>query len=81
MAGSQKPGNSCNQTGDINRLCGSTNTQGRYTNGVDAGQVCTTSSSGESNGRFIHAELSKAIRDINGTIGPQVFIDALGDVF
>ncbi|MFP6685158.1 MAG: hypothetical protein VB934_10610 [Polyangiaceae bacterium] len=81
LAGSQKPGNSCNQTGDINRLCGSTNTQGRYTNGVDAQQVCTTSSGGASDGRFVHAELSKAIRDINGSIGPQVFIDALSDVF
>jgi hypothetical protein len=80
LAGSQKPGNSCNQQGDINRLCGSTNTQGRYTNDVDASQVCTMSSGGESNGRFIHAELSKAIRDSNGTIGPQVFIDALDSV-
>jgi hypothetical protein len=81
MAGSPKPGNSCNAPGDINKLCGTTNTQGRYTNGVNAAKVCQTSSGGVGAGRFVHAELSKAIRDMNGSIGPQVFIDALGSTF
>lgn len=75
--GSTKGGNSCNQPGDINRLCASTNTQGRYTNGVDAKLVCTTSSQGQAGGRFLHAELSKAMRDPKGSIGHQPFIDSL----
>lgn len=76
-SGSIKAGNSCNQPGDINRLCGGTNTQGRFTNGVDASKVCTESSNGQASGRFLHAELSKAMRDPNGSIGPQPFIDGL----
>ena len=79
-AGSTKPGNSCNQEGDINRLCATSNTQGRYTNGVAPAMVCTTAAA-SANGRFVHAELSKAIRESVGSIGPQVFIDALNSTF
>ena len=75
-AGSTKPGNSCNRAGDLNLLCGSTNTQGRFSNGVAAESACVTSAS-IATGRFVHAELSKAIRDSSGALGPQVFIDAL----
>jgi len=80
-AGSSKPANSCNAPGQENMLCGTTNTQGRYTNGVDVAEVCMRSSGGNGVGRFIHAELSRAIRNPAGSLGPQTFVDALALVF
>lgn len=76
-AGSSKDAGSCNRSGDPNLLCGSTNTQGRFTNGVASADVCTMSSGGMASGRFLHAELAPELRDPNSSIGPQVFIDAL----
>jgi hypothetical protein len=75
-AGSAKPGNSCNRVGDINKLCGSTNTQGRFLNGVVHNKVCTTSTS-VSNQSFIHMELSFDLRNKGGLLEPQLIYDAV----
>jgi hypothetical protein len=75
-AGSKKPGNSCNRAGDINKLCGSTNTQGRFLNGLPAAQVCTNSSP-KSNQSFIHMELSYDLRNAGGLLEPELIYDAI----
>jgi len=75
-----KPGNSCNRIGDINRLCGSTNTQGRFTNGVDPSLVCTTAAS-ESANRFAHMEFSYDLRHPGGGLEPTLIIEAIQAVF
>jgi cysteine-rich repeat protein len=82
MAGSSSlPGNSCNRIGDADELCATTNTQGRYSNGVDAQLVCTQSSGGQATGRFVHAELGPDLRDPDGPLGPQLLIAAVEQAF
>ncbi len=77
---SGKPGNSCNRDGNINRLCGTTNVQGRFTNGVDPAMVCTTAAS-KSADRFVHMELSYDLRHPGGTLEPALVIEAIEAVF
>ena len=47
------------------RLCGTTNTQGRFTNGSPA--VCTAAAT-TSSGRFLHMEQSSAVRAATATV-------------
>lgn len=72
-AGSEKPGNGCNLPGDQNLLCGSTNVQGRFANGVAHEDICTTSAWTPS-GQFIHIELSRELRTGAGAVGPDLVI-------
>ncbi|MDJ0764304.1 MAG: C25 family cysteine peptidase [Myxococcota bacterium] len=76
---SSKGGNSCNLEGDINLLCGTTNTQGRFTNGVASDDVCDTAAS-SATGLFLHAELSYDLRHTGGTVEPSAFIDTVKEV-
>jgi hypothetical protein len=69
-----KPGNSCNRAGDLDLLCGTNNTQGRFTNG--SADVCTTSAT-TADGRFIHAELSWDLRHPGDLLEPQIVTDAV----
>lgn len=48
------------------RLCGSTNTQGRYVNGSE--DVCTQGAP-QASGRFVHLEQSKAFRADSDSVG------------
>lgn len=68
---------SCNQSGDDGfGLCGTTNVQGRYTNG--SSDECSTDPTGF-NGQFIHIEQdSTLISDSNGW---QLVSDAIDEVF
>jgi len=75
-AGSAKPANSCNLAGDLNTLCGSTNTQGRFVNGVAAAAVCTQAAAAAS-GRFLHVELSYELRNPGGTLEPSLVVEAV----
>ena len=69
--------NSCNLNGNPDfDLCGTTNVQGRYTNGSD--NECTAAPIGY-NGRFIHMEQSASLRD--DITGWQIVADALAAVF
>lgn len=77
---SSKGGNSCNLAGDLNLLCATTNTQGRYTNGVASGNACDTAAS-SATGRFLHAELSYDLRHTGGTVEPSEFVDTILEVF
>ncbi len=77
-AGSSKPGNSCNRFGDINLLCGSTNTQGRWLNGVSSAEVCTVPADAAT-GAFLHMELSKELRVPGGLLEPNLVLEALLD--
>lgn len=79
-AGSTKGGNSCNRVGDLNKLCATTNTQGRFTNGVLPEDVCDTTAS-SATGLFLHAELSYDLRHPGGTLEPSLFIDSVMEVF
>jgi len=78
--GSTKGGNCCNRAGDDNMLCGTTNTQGRFTNGVAAADVCDTPAPG-AGGRFIHVELSWDLRHSGGTLEPTLVRDSIEEVF
>lgn len=75
-AGSTKAGNSCNRTGDINLLCASSNTQGRWLNGVPVSLACTTAAT-QATGAFLHLELSKDLRAPGGLLEPSMVLDAL----
>ncbi len=77
---SSKGGNSCNLAGDLNLLCGTWNTQGRYTNGVPSADACDTAAS-SATGLFLHAELSYDLRHTGGTVEPSTFIDTVLEVF
>ncbi|MFT7626336.1 MAG: hypothetical protein ACI9WU_005531, partial [Myxococcota bacterium] len=79
-AGSTKGGNSCNDSSGFNLLCGTTNTQGRYSNGVAQGLACGTSSSSASQ-RFIHMEMSFSLRSPTGSLGPWLVSQAVETVF
>jgi hypothetical protein len=79
-AGSVKPGNSCNRTGDINKLCGSSNTQGRFSNGVPVEKVCTTYATASAD-RFVHMELSYDLRTKGGVLEPSLTVHAIKAVF
>ncbi len=79
-AGSLKPGNSCNRAGDINKLCGGTNVQGRLSNGVPAKDACLTSAAAATN-TFFHLELSKDLRTKGGTLEPTLLVESILAVF
>ncbi len=82
VAGSSSlAGNSCNRIGDADELCATTNTQGRYSNGVAPEQVCTQGSDGQTSTRFVHAELGPDLRDQEGALGPQTVVDAVATAF
>ncbi len=67
---------SCNREADaaFARLCGTTNTQGRFLNGSD--DTCGTSASSAS-GRFLHIEQSLALRRTDGEVHRGQVIDAV----
>jgi hypothetical protein len=73
--GFPKRGVSCNRTGNPDRLCGTTNVQGRFTNGITTDQ-CTTRTRMAS-GRFIHLELSQRLREPRRSPHSQMVIDAI----
>ena len=79
-AGSTKGGNSCNRVGDLNKLCATTNTQGRFINGVLSEDVCDTAASSATE-FFLHAELSYDLRYPGGTLEPSLFIDSVMETF
>jgi hypothetical protein len=76
-AGGNKQATSCNRGGDPNLLCGTTNMQARFSNGVAPRALCSTNSGSSASGRFIHAELGPQLRNPNNRLGPQLFVDAL----
>lgn len=78
-AGSAKPGNSCNREGDKNFYCGTSNMQGRFSNGVAPEAICTTAAD-IGTGAFLHLELSKELRHPGGILGPEMVIDAVLEV-
>lgn len=51
---------SCNDASESSRLCGTTNTQGRYSNA--SGDVCGSAASAAS-GRFVHLEQARGLRE------------------
>ncbi len=78
-AGGDKPGNSCNREGDKNVLCGKSNVQGRFTNGVAGDEVCAVAPT-TGTGAFLHVELSKDLRHPGGILGPEMVIDTVLEV-
>lgn len=77
-AGFRNRGYSCNRPGDPDRLCGTTNIQGRFTNGITT-DACTVAAHAAS-GRFIHLELSMALRHPDNPGYAQMIIDAIRTV-
>ncbi len=67
---------SCNKMGDPDSLCGTTNVQGRYTNG--SSDECTDAAPGF-NGRFIHLEQASSLR--TDSTAWQLVSDAIDEVF
>ena len=69
-AGSQRSANSCNRPGNINLLCGSANAQSIYSTALDSKHP-----------RFLHIELSQALRTYEGRLHPGLVIAAILDTF
>jgi hypothetical protein len=69
-------GTSCNEAGDPDSLCATTNVQGRYSNGVDSDEVGVRQSNRPS-GRFLHIELGREPRMSNGFIDGTPVLQAL----
>ena len=80
LAKGAKPANSCNAAGQLNRLCGTWNTQGRYSNGVPHDKACETPATGATE-RFIHLEMSYDLRHSGGKVEPSSVLAALKKVF
>jgi hypothetical protein len=80
------PGNSCNRAGNLEELCGTESVQGRFTNGT--ANLCQLNEvfAPEANGRFIHLELSRDLRDAEQSgeadnFDSQLVVDALKAAF
>lgn len=69
-------GTSCNEAGDPDSLCATTNVQGRYSNGVASDHVGMRHSTRPS-GRFLHIELGREPRMNNGFIDGTPVLEAL----
>jgi hypothetical protein len=67
---------SCN-AGQWQQLCGTTNVQGRLSNG--SARPCTEPATTAS-GRFIHLEQSSALRRGGGAVGPELVLRAFAEV-
>lgn len=71
---------SCSQAGETDRkLCGTTNTQGRYING-ETSDPCGTTATNFGNSRFLHVEQNSDLRRDDGAgdvITPAILIDAI----
>ena len=83
-AGSTKLGRSCNreESGWKDRLCATTNTQGRFSNGVrEDGKACTEGALAVDNSnKFLHVESSYDLNHDDGPtdpIGPNLITQTL----
>lgn len=79
--GAGRFGRSCNRAGDGDHYCGTYNTQGRHTNGLQAdawksGDNVCRAAPRRGVGRFVHLELSFDLRHEGGNLDPSVVIEA-----
>jgi hypothetical protein len=73
---------SCSEPSGDKRLCGTTNTLGRYINGRP--EPCQNSAADFSNSRWLHIEQNANMRRDDGagdSVTPQTLVEALNDLF
>ncbi|MFW5701213.1 MAG: hypothetical protein ACOCWM_05935 [Cyclobacteriaceae bacterium] len=72
--------NSCNEIGDPDYLCGTTNIQGRFINGLSHDDACNIYAPTSSN-KFFHIEQSYDLRTESGNLNPNILISAIKITF